>query len=103
MASERGATGTLAERLVALLHQRYDLSPKEAEVVCLILCGLTRGTAIARAQGVNARTVYHHLAAIRRKLGVQTRAGMVAKAWPLLGEALAGLSSVHGASQRRPG
>ncbi len=81
---------TWADRLVALLGERLGLTPREAEVVGLLLFGLSDGGVLAHVLGVSRRTVYWHLTHIRGKLGVGTKAGIVARAWPVLQEALAG-------------
>jgi DNA-binding CsgD family transcriptional regulator len=56
-----------------------DLTPREREVLAQVAQGLT-DKEIARALRISRHTAVHHVAAIRRKLGVPTRAAAVAVA-----------------------
>lgn len=53
------------------------LTPREVEVTRLLCCGLSERE-IARRLDVSAHTVHDHVRAVRRKLGVSSRAEVVA-------------------------
>jgi DNA-binding CsgD family transcriptional regulator len=92
-------TGTVAHAFVALLRRpvpaleeatparavrsagsgRWELSPREAEVLGELVQG-ARNSEIAARLGISERTVKAHLAHIYQKLGVDSRAGAVAVA-----------------------
>ncbi|MEU0511728.1 helix-turn-helix transcriptional regulator [Amycolatopsis sp. NPDC006125] len=57
----------------------WDLSPRETDILRLVAQGLN-DAAIARRLFLSAHTVHRHIANIRTKLGVPSRAAAVAAA-----------------------
>lgn len=56
------------------------LSEREQQVLVLVAKGLCNGD-IAKKLGVSEKTVRHHITHIFAKLGVETRAELIALAW----------------------
>lgn len=75
LARSRSSSARTAER-------RDGLSPRELEVVRLLAAGLT-ATAIAERLVISRKTVSSHLQRVMAKLGVHTRAQLVAEAYRL--------------------
>ena len=75
LARSRSSTARTAER-------REGLSPRELEVVRLLAAGLS-GAAIAEQLVISHKTVAAHLQRVMAKLGVHTRAQLVAEAYRL--------------------
>lgn len=75
LARSRSSTARTAER-------REGLSPRELEIVRLLSAGLS-GTAIAEQLVISHKTVAAHLQRVMAKLGVHTRAQLVAEAYRL--------------------
>ena len=60
-----------------LLRERYRLTPRQSEVAERLAEGLS-DAAIASALGISRRTAEHHAEAVRRSLGVHSRAALAA-------------------------
>jgi DNA-binding CsgD family transcriptional regulator len=60
-----------------LLRERYSLTPRQSEVAERLAEGQSDG-AIACALGISRRTAEHHAEAVRRSLGVHSRAALAA-------------------------
>lgn len=63
------APGRAKSRLV---HGETDISPRELEVIELVVDGYTNGE-IGELLGLSVRTVQEHVASARRKLGARSR------------------------------
>jgi DNA-binding NarL/FixJ family response regulator len=61
------------------LEPEAGLTPREEEVLSLVAFG-RKNEEIARALGIQPKTVEHHCGRLMSKLGVRTRAGLVAHA-----------------------
>jgi DNA-binding NarL/FixJ family response regulator len=59
---------------------RWGLTPRESEVVALIVCG-DANKDVARQLDLSARTVELHISTILRKAGVESRARLIAHFW----------------------
>ncbi|MBW3603719.1 MAG: LuxR C-terminal-related transcriptional regulator, partial [Actinobacteria bacterium] len=70
------ARGLTAERTPQLTTTTSDLSPRERDVAAHLLAGLTYRE-IGGQLYIAPKTVEHHVARIRRKLGVKTRAELL--------------------------
>ncbi len=70
------ARGLTAERTPQLAAATSDLSPRERDVAAHLLAGLTYRE-IGGQLYIAPKTVEHHVARIRRKLGVKTRAELL--------------------------
>lgn len=57
----------------------FGLTPRECEIVALLLTGTTARLAIADALGLDANTVKHHLTGMYSKVGVQDRTQLVVR------------------------
>lgn len=66
----------VGELVVLLPDDLVDLTPRELEVLGLVAEGL-RNREIADRLVLSVRTIDHHVAAIRRKLGVKSRGAAV--------------------------
>jgi DNA-binding CsgD family transcriptional regulator len=76
---ERGATGLPTGPRPATRENPAALTPRELEVLELVAQGL-RNNQIAERLYLSPRTVHHHVSAILRKLGVETRGQASAEA-----------------------
>lgn len=74
-----GDTFAVLEWRVARRSFPAGLSPAEREVAELVLTGLSNAE-IAKRRGRSRRTVANQVAALFKKLGVESRAGLVARA-----------------------
>ncbi|WP_216698764.1 helix-turn-helix domain-containing protein, partial [Arthrobacter sp. H41] len=63
----------------------FDLSGREREIAQLVLEGRTYRE-ISEAIFISPRTVEHHIARVRRRLGVTTRSDLLARLRLILGE-----------------
>ncbi len=70
---ERGARG-----LVAAASRRWRFTPREREVLALLLDGCSNRT-IAATLAISVRTVETHLSSMFEKAAVESRAGLVAR------------------------
>lgn len=61
-----------------VLDEAVDLSPRESEVLSLIITG-SRNRAIAQQLGISENTAKFHVSNLLRKAGVSTRAELVAR------------------------
>ena len=77
--SETLETAIRAAAAGATLEARPNLTPREREVLSLVALD-RRNEEIAEALGIRPKTVEHHCERLMAKLGVHTRAGLVAHA-----------------------
>lgn len=79
----RGKTARRTSAFDPTRLARFQLTPREMEILGLIVAGNT-GRRIGESLGISGRTVETHRNKIRRKLGVKRVGELVATVWGLM-------------------